>query len=50
MRKAVGFFALAFLSVPVIAAEPQNDQDKTLYALGVAMSKVLPPFNSRPQS
>jgi FKBP-type peptidyl-prolyl cis-trans isomerase FkpA len=48
MRKAVGFFALAFLSVPVIAAEPQNDQDKTLYALGVAMSQSVASFQLTP--
>ena len=48
MRKAVGFFALAIVSVPVIAAEPQNDQDKTLYALGVAMSQSVASFQLTP--
>lgn len=48
MRKAVGFFALAFLGTQVIAAEPQNEQDKTLYALGVAMSQSVASFQLTP--
>ena len=48
MRKAVGFFALAFLDTQVIAAEPQSEQDKTLYALGVAMSQSVASFQLTP--
>jgi FKBP-type peptidyl-prolyl cis-trans isomerase FkpA/FKBP-type peptidyl-prolyl cis-trans isomerase FklB len=48
MRKAVGFIALAFLGTQVIAAEPQTDQDKTFYALGVAISRGVSSFQLTP--
>lgn len=48
MRKAVGFFALVFVGTQVFAAEPQSEQDKTLYALGVAMSQSVASFQLTP--
>lgn len=48
MRKAVGFIALAFLGTQIMAAEPQSDQDKTLYALGVAISQGVSSFQLTP--
>ena len=37
--------ALCAAATPAIAAEPQTDEQKALYALGVAMSTNIQSFN-----
>ncbi|HEU4604558.1 MAG TPA: FKBP-type peptidyl-prolyl cis-trans isomerase [Steroidobacteraceae bacterium] len=48
MRKAFVFIALAVAGTHVIAAEPQSDQDKTLYSLGVLLAKNVDQFQLTP--
>lgn len=45
MRKLIIAFVVLFLAVPVLAAQPETDDQKTLYALGALMSKQLSIFN-----
>ncbi len=44
MRKLMIAFFL-FMAVPALAAQPQTDDQKTLYALGVHLTKQLSVFN-----
>jgi FKBP-type peptidyl-prolyl cis-trans isomerase FkpA len=48
MHKAFVAIALGFLGVQINAAEPQSDQDKTLYALGVLLAKNVDQFQLSP--
>jgi FKBP-type peptidyl-prolyl cis-trans isomerase FkpA len=45
MRKLIIAFVVLFIAVPVWAAQPQTEDQKTLYAIGVLMSKQLSVFN-----
>jgi FKBP-type peptidyl-prolyl cis-trans isomerase FkpA len=45
MRKLIVCFFIFLLAFPVWAAEPQTDDQKTLYALGVHVTKQLSVFN-----
>src|SRR3954454_1027680 len=48
MRKAFVFIALGLFGLQINAAEPQSDQDKTLYALGVLLAKNVDQFQLTP--
>jgi FKBP-type peptidyl-prolyl cis-trans isomerase FkpA len=43
-----GAVALTFAAQVAVAADPKTDEDKTLYALGVALSRNLASFNLTP--
>jgi FKBP-type peptidyl-prolyl cis-trans isomerase FkpA len=45
MRKLIIAFVVLFMAVPVLAAQPQTEDQKTLYALGALMTKQLSVFN-----
>lgn len=45
MRKLIIAFVVLFMTVPVWAAQPETDDQKTLYALGAIVSKQLSIFN-----
>ena len=45
MRKFIICFIICVLTVPVWAAQPETDDQKTLYAIGVMMTKQLSVFN-----
>ena len=46
MRKLIiAFVVVLLMAVPVLAAQPQTEDQKTLYALGVLMGKQLSIFN-----
>jgi FKBP-type peptidyl-prolyl cis-trans isomerase FkpA len=45
MRKFIIAFVVLLISVPVLAAQPQTDDQKTLYALGVILTKQISVFN-----
>jgi FKBP-type peptidyl-prolyl cis-trans isomerase len=48
MRKAYVFIVLGLFGLHASAAEPQSDQDKTLYALGVLLAKNVDQFQLTP--
>ena len=43
-----GAVALTFVAQVAVAADPKTDDEKTLYALGVALSRNLASFNLTP--
>ncbi len=45
MRKLIIVFVVLFMAVPVWAAQPQTEDQKTLYALGVLLTKQISVFN-----
>jgi len=45
MRKLIIAFVVLFMAVPVLAAQPQTEDQKTFYALGALMTKQLSVFN-----
>lgn len=42
---SVGVIVLSFVAQVAVAVEPDTDEDKTLYALGFALSRNLAPFH-----